>query len=82
MASPAGGRPADGEGCRERWHQGAAAFANVLPNPARAASTLTLTVGAGRASSDGCAMRVVDIAARALGPVDPPIVNRPPAGGP
>lgn len=58
---------------------GAAVFPNVALNLAGSQSTLTLTDNADTASSYEYAMLVVDIAAQALGLIDPPIVNRPPA---
>lgn len=58
---------------------GAAVFPNVVLNLSGTTSTLTLTDNAETASSYEYAMLVVDIEAQALGLIDPPIINRPPA---
>lgn len=58
---------------------GAAAFPNVVLNLANGSSTLVLTDEANTASSYEFALLVVDTVHQALGLIDPPIVNRPPA---
>lgn len=58
---------------------GACAFPSVLLNLESTSSTLTLTDNADQASSYEFAMLVVGIDEKALGLIDPPIVNRPPA---
>lgn len=58
---------------------GALAFPSVTLNLSGNASTLTLTDNASKASSYEFAMLVVGIGQQALGLIDPPIVNRPPA---
>lgn len=56
-----------------------AAFPNVVLNLANGSSTLVLTDEANTASSYEFALLVVDTVHQALGLIDPPIVNRPPA---
>ena len=58
---------------------GAKAFPSVMLNLSGNTSTLTLTDNASTASSYEFAMLVVGINEQALGLIDPPIVNRPPA---
>ena len=58
---------------------GANAFPNVVLSLTKDGSTLTVTDNAGQASSYEFAMLVVGIDEQALGLIDPPIVNRPPA---
>lgn len=58
---------------------GACAFPSVVLNLESTSSTLTLTDNASQASSYEFAMLVVGIDEKALGLIDPPIVNRPPA---
>lgn len=58
---------------------GATAFPDVALHLSGSTSTLTVTDNAGTASSYEFAMLVVDVAAQALGLIDPPIINRPPA---
>lgn len=58
---------------------GAKAFPSVTLDLSGSSSTLTLTDNASTASSYEFAMLVVGIDEQALGLIDPPIVNRPPA---
>ncbi|KFL37865.1 hypothetical protein [Arenimonas donghaensis] len=58
---------------------GTCTFPNVVLNLAGSSSTLTLTDTADTSSSYEFAMLVVGINEEALGLIDPPIVNRPPA---
>ena len=58
---------------------GTCAFHNIVLNLSGSTSTLTLTDTADTPSSYEFAMLVVGISEEALGLIDPPIVNRPPA---
>lgn len=58
---------------------GEATFPNVVLNLADGQSTLTVTDTADTTSDYEFAMLVVGVAEKALGLIDPPIVNRPPA---
>jgi len=58
---------------------GAIAFPSVVLSLSGSSSTLTLTDTASTPSSYEFAMLVVGLSEQALGLIDPPIVNRPPA---